>query len=65
MIRADALPGVKTVITADLDLRDLYRNQIQTAVDDLQAELALNEPDRKNCRHSCEKQCRQLTLGLR
>jgi hypothetical protein len=33
------LPNVQTVITADLDLRDLYRNAIQTAVDDLQAEL--------------------------
>jgi hypothetical protein len=39
LIRSDALPNVQTVITADLDLRDLYRNAIQTAVDDLQAEL--------------------------
>jgi hypothetical protein len=34
-----ALPDVKQVVTADLDLRDLYRNTIQTAIDDLQAEL--------------------------
>jgi hypothetical protein len=34
-----ALPDVKRVVTADLDLRDLYRNTIQTAIDDLQAEL--------------------------
>jgi hypothetical protein len=39
LIRSDALPNVQTVITADLDLRDLYRSVIQTAVDDLQAEL--------------------------
>lgn len=45
LIRNDALPDVKTVITADLDLRDLYRNQIQTAVDDAGAELSLPRPD--------------------
>jgi hypothetical protein len=45
LIRNDALPNVQTVITADLDLRDLYRNQIQTAVDDVQAELLLPTPD--------------------
>jgi hypothetical protein len=39
LIRSDALPNVQTVITADLDLRDLYRNAIQMAVDDIQAEL--------------------------
>jgi hypothetical protein len=39
LIRNDQLPDVKAVITADLDLRDLYRNKIQTLVDDAQAEL--------------------------
>ena len=39
MIREEQLPDVKTVITADLDLRDLYRNKIQTTMEDAQAEL--------------------------
>ena len=39
MIRNDALPSVKQTITADLDLRDLYRNDILTCVQDLRAEL--------------------------
>lgn len=39
MIRSDALPDIKTVITADLDLRDLQRNQILTLVEDLRAEV--------------------------
>ena len=39
-IRAnDGLPNVKQVISSDLDLRDLYRNQVQTKIDDVQAEL--------------------------
>jgi hypothetical protein len=39
-IRAnDGLPDVKAVITSDLDLRDLYRNELQLKVDDAQAEL--------------------------
>jgi hypothetical protein len=38
-IRAnDGLPDVKRVIAADLDLRDLYRNQVQQKVDDASAE---------------------------
>jgi hypothetical protein len=44
MIREEQLPDVKTVITADLDLRDLYRNKIQTTMEDAQAEL-YNRPD--------------------
>jgi hypothetical protein len=39
------LPDVKQVITADLDLRDLYRNQIQTLIEDAQAEVYRDEPD--------------------
>jgi hypothetical protein len=39
MIRNDQLPLVKAVITSDLDLRDLCRNQLLTAVDDVQAEV--------------------------
>ncbi|KAG7345492.1 hypothetical protein IV203_033023 [Nitzschia inconspicua] len=38
-IRAyDGLPSVDKVIAADLDLRDLYRNQIQQKLDDASAE---------------------------
>jgi hypothetical protein len=41
----DGLPDVKQVITADLDLRDLYRNQAQTTIEDIQAELYRQDPD--------------------
>lgn len=33
------LPNVKQVVAADLDLRDLYRNLVETKMDDAQAEL--------------------------
>ena len=39
LIRNDQLPDVRQVITADLDLRDLYRNRVQTLIEDAQAEL--------------------------
>jgi hypothetical protein len=39
MIRDDRVPDVTSVIRSDLDLRDLYRNQVLTAVDDARAEL--------------------------
>jgi hypothetical protein len=40
MIRQyDQLPDVTSVIRSDLDLRDLYRNQILTSTDDARAEL--------------------------
>jgi len=39
LIREDRIPDVKQVITADLDLRDLYRNQVLTNVDEARAEL--------------------------
>ena len=38
LIRNDALPSLSAVITSDLDLRDLYRNQLLTAIDDATAE---------------------------
>ena len=38
MIRNDELPTLTAVITSDLDLRDLYRNQLLTALDDATAE---------------------------
>jgi len=41
----DGLPDVKQVITADLDLRDLYRNQVQTTIEDIQAEVYRDEPE--------------------
>jgi hypothetical protein len=37
-IRQDRLPDVKAVVTADLDLRYLYRNQILTSWEDARAE---------------------------
>lgn len=41
----DRLPDVRQVITADLDLRDLYRNDAQTRLDDASAELYCDNPD--------------------
>lgn len=38
MIRNDKLPTAKEVIRSDLDARDLYRNALQTALDDAKAE---------------------------
>lgn len=38
-IRNDKLPTTTDVIRSDLDARDLYRNQVQTAFDDAPAEL--------------------------
>ena len=39
MIRNDTLPDIKSVIVSDLDLRDLVRNQVLDAWDDVKAEL--------------------------
>lgn len=39
MIRNDALPSLTAVISADLDLRDLYRNDFLTAFEDVIAEI--------------------------
>jgi hypothetical protein len=41
----NGLPNVKQVIVADLDLRDLYRNAVQDALQDTAAELERDEPD--------------------
>jgi hypothetical protein len=39
MVRQDRLPKVTQVITSDMGLRYLYRNQVLTAMDDVKAEL--------------------------
>lgn len=39
MVREDRLPDVRQVITSDMGMRYLYRNQILTAMDDIRAEL--------------------------
>jgi hypothetical protein len=39
LIRNDKLPTVGDVIRSDLDARDLYRNEVQTALDDAKAEF--------------------------
>ena len=40
IIRRDGgIPTVQQVVIADLDLRDLYRNEMQTLIDDARAEL--------------------------
>lgn len=40
MIRNDKIPTLTAVVVSDLDLRDLYRNQFLTGIDDLRAEVA-------------------------
>lgn len=39
MVREDRLPDIKQVITSDMGMRYLYRNQVLTAMDDVRAEL--------------------------
>ena len=39
MVREDRLPDVKQVITSDMGMRYLYRNQVLTAMDDVKAEF--------------------------
>jgi hypothetical protein len=39
MVREDRLPDVKQVITSDMGMRYLYRNQVLTAMDDVKAEM--------------------------
>ncbi|CAB9520842.1 expressed unknown protein [Seminavis robusta] len=39
LVRNDALPDVNTVVVSDLDLRDLYRNQVLQNMDDAKAEI--------------------------
>lgn len=39
MVRNDSLPNVNAVVVADLDLRDLIRNQVLQNMDDAKAEL--------------------------
>ena len=38
LIREDRLPSATEVIRSDLDARDLYRNQVQTKLEDVRAE---------------------------
>jgi hypothetical protein len=39
MVRNDQLPSLTSVIASDLDLRDLYRNEVLTAIEDVKAEV--------------------------
>lgn len=39
MVREDRLPDLKQVITSDMGIRYLYRNQVLTSMDDAKAEL--------------------------
>ena len=43
LIREDKLPTAKDVIRSDLDARDLYRNALQTALDDARAEFVYQQ----------------------
>ena len=44
-IRNDALPTTTDVIRSDLDARDLYRNQVQTSLDDALAEFVYQQKE--------------------
>lgn len=44
-IRNDALPTTTDVIRSDLDARDLYRNQVQTSLDDALAEFVYQKKE--------------------
>lgn len=46
MVREDSLPEVKQVITSDMGMRYLYRNQVLTAMDNARSELTyiINHP---------------------
>lgn len=48
MIREDRLPDMKQVITSDMGLRYLYRNQVLTAMDDVKAEMEYQTFKRSN-----------------
>jgi hypothetical protein len=39
LVRNDGLPNVNSVVVSDLDLRDLYRNQVLQNMDDAKAEI--------------------------
>lgn len=39
LVRNNALPNVNAVVVSDLDLRDLYRNQVLNNMDDARAEI--------------------------
>ena len=43
LIREDKLPTTTDVIRSDLDARDLYRNAVQTALDDATAEFVYQQ----------------------
>ena len=44
-IRNDRLPTTTDVIRSDLDARDLYRNQVQTSLDDAIAEFVYQKKE--------------------
>jgi len=52
LIRDDKLPTATDVIRSDLDARDLYRNQVQTYIDDARAEF---EYQKKNSSGDVQK----------
>mmetsp|Transcript_3331 Transcript_3331/g.7324 ORF Transcript_3331/g.7324 Transcript_3331/m.7324 type:complete len:100 (+) Transcript_3331:98-397(+) len=47
-IRNDKLPTATDVIRSDLDARDLYRNQVQTALDDARAEFLYQKKESRD-----------------
>jgi hypothetical protein len=64
MIRNDNLPDVTAVVRSDLDLRDLYRNQVLDYMDDARAELkyqltreSLDASDLLDLLKSAQKSC--------
>ena len=48
LIRNDELPTLSAVVASDLDLRDLYRNEFLTSIDDIQAEIKYQLDSERN-----------------
>lgn len=62
MIRNDSLPGIKSVIISDLDLRDLVRNRVlDYAWDDVKFELQYQV---KNCKNWDDLYCYEFKIWL-
>ena len=65
MIRDNALPDVNTVVVSDLDLRDLYRNQVLEGLECARAEISYQQRSGEvdtaevlNCLKVAQESCR-------
>lgn len=56
LIREDKLPEIKQVITSDMGMRYLYRNQVLTAMDDVRAEFEYRSKQQQRDQNSESKE---------